>query len=369
MSILSCLRGNVTASDDKLISEVRAGRIKQFRGLYRRHYAAAFAYASSCVISSEDAALLTAEAFSRLFQYIRGAASADGHRKLGCFRRRLLEQVRITAVTFSSVGRCTPAPAFGSWVQQGSAWSLEDDGRLNEAFSVLSESSQCLLWHGVVDRESDVELASVTGIPVRSISESSTATRKRLWDLRVYLYQQRIDRPECRNAVVQLRPDGWAPPSVHEHMSECTGCRQILEALAESEAHVESFLPRAVLGWWPGASYVQHKRTVVVPQGDPPYLGTSRRRKGARAWAGHTLRTPGGAHRGPSGPRWRASGRLTAFLLGVVSGVVAASLGYALWALPVTSAASFLGPVGLPLPEGSPRLADGGRSTGLVTLR
>ncbi|MFG2194206.1 hypothetical protein [Streptomyces sp. NPDC048639] len=263
-------------SDAALTSAVRKGRVELFRYLYRRHYAAVQAYASQCMAGPVQAHEVTSFVFAQILQRIvSGESFADG-RHPGCLRRQLLDAVRTTAITHSQREEEALSPDFRAWVAAGSVWPWGEDGQLGLAYQRLAPTTQCLLWHALVDRDDASLTARVTGLAPGAVQAGSEEARGALREARMHLYLERMGPRHCADSVRRLALEGGSGPGTGRggahHPRACRGCHGALSDLARLDAQLDMQLPVRLLGWWPGEFYLRAKAAIQVPLSDPPFL-------------------------------------------------------------------------------------------------
>ncbi|MEU6083837.1 ATP-binding protein [Streptomyces sp. NPDC047108] len=284
-------------SDAALTSAVREGRVELFRYLYRRHYAAVQAYSSQCMTGPVQAHEVTSFVFAQLLQRIlSGESFADG-RHPGCLRRQLLDAVRTTAITHSQREEEALSQDFRAWVAAGSVWPWGEDGQLGLAFQRLAPTTQCLLWHSLVDRDDASLTARVTGLAPGSVQARSEEARSVLQDARTHLYLERMGPRHCADAIRQVASDGGRASGsgrggAHRphHSRACRRCHSALTDLARLDAQLDVQLPVRLLGWWPGEGYLRAKAAIPVPLSDPPFLARLLRHTESPAAGGRTAR-------------------------------------------------------------------------------
>ncbi|UQA97278.1 RNA polymerase sigma factor [Streptomyces halobius] len=321
-------------SDTAVIQAVRKGRAELFRHIYRRHYAAVQAYAAQCMPEPLHAHELTSYVFAQLLQrMLAGEPFVDG-RHVGCLRRQLLDSVRAAAIRHREYAELSPE--FRDWIAAGCQWPWDEDVQLGLAFPRLPTTTQCLIWHCVVDRDDPALTARITGLSRDALQDTYHKAKVMLRQARTDLYLERLGRPDCAEVVKQLalRPKAPLAKEITDHLDACPACLGVYKDLSELDARMEAQLPVRLLGWWPGENYLRAKAAIPVPTVDPPFLARllERGRSGAatqhprvhqtRAAASAGGRWSGGAapsHAGSS----RASVAVVGFLVGVATGLTA----------------------------------------------
>ncbi|WP_405594017.1 carbohydrate-binding protein [Streptomyces sp. NBC_01410] len=321
-------------SDAAVMIALRKGRIEFFRHLYRRHYAAVQAYASQCVRGPLHVQEVTSDVFAHLFQQMVSGESLIERRHPGCLRPQLLGKVRTTAINRWHRERDTLSPDFQAWVAAGSRWPWGEDGQLALAYERLPATTQCLLWHSVVERDDPVFTARITGLDHHAVPAACDQAMTALRQARADLYLERLERPDCRDVIERLtrRPEadpaeGWG------HLRACPACAAVYKDLSQLDEQLEAQLPVRLLGWWTGARYLRAKAAIPIPLGDPPFLARLLERGPADAPAEPSrVHRATAATRGSRGrnraaslqfpPRSRAAFAVAGFLVGVGAGVL-----------------------------------------------
>jgi hypothetical protein len=253
---------------------VRLGRTGLFRHIYQRHHAAVYAYALTCVPSPVYAFELSSQVFADLLQTTLSEQSPTRRRHSDCLRIQLLQAVRNAAVARSRHDQGLLAPGFRSWLETGAAWSLDDDGQLVLAYEHLTGADQCLVWHGVVERDDPESMSRITGLPAETVQDRSGAAVQALRRARTELYRMWVARTDCLTFVTAVgpRPGEKPNPESTEHLADCPACRAFHDDLIRIDSRVTAQLPSRLLGWWPMKEYRRTKETIQVPVMDPPFL-------------------------------------------------------------------------------------------------
>ncbi|WP_369393349.1 hypothetical protein AB5J72_41725 [Streptomyces sp. CG1] len=260
--------------DTALLRDVRNGSVGSMRPLYRRHYSAVYAYASTCAQAPLDAFELASTAFSELLQRLLAGQPVSGRGYNGCLRRELHSAVRSAAVARYSLRPESLAPGFKEWVASGASWPVDDDGDLATAFALLPESAQCLLWHSTIEQDDAASIARITGLRRNRLASLTRAAKTRLKQVRAELYLERREQPECRDALMPLlaEPSTGLHPEPNEHMLLCAGCQNVFQDIKRLNTYLERQLPARLLGWWPGRKYLRTKEITPTPLADPAFV-------------------------------------------------------------------------------------------------
>ncbi|MDQ0945232.1 hypothetical protein QFZ67_006937 [Streptomyces sp. V1I1] len=261
-------------SDAALIHAVRKGRVELFRHLYRRHYAAVKAYASQCLPGPLHAHEVTSQVFAQLLQRMVSGEGFVGQRHPGCLRPQLLGNVRTAAITRWHREREALSPDFRAWVAAGGRWPWGEDGQLALAFQRLPVTTQCLLWHSVVDRDDPASTARITGLALNAVKDWCDQARSALRQARTDLYLERLERQDCREVIKRLALRAEASPTeeVADHLRVCPACMGVYKDVSRLDGQLEAQLPVRLLGWWTGQDYLRAKAAIPVPLDDPPFL-------------------------------------------------------------------------------------------------
>lgn len=261
-------------SDAAVMIALRKGQTEFFRHLYRRHYAAVQAYASQCVRGPLHAQEVTSEVFAHLLQQMMSGESLIERRHPGCLRAQLLGKVRTAAINRWHRERDTLSRDFQAWVAAGSRWPWGEDGQLALAYERLPATTQCLLWHSVVERDDPAFTARITGLDHHAVSAACDQAMTALRQARADLYLERLERPDCRDVVKRLtqRPEADPTEGIRNHLRVCAACVTVYKDLSQLDQQLEAQLPVRLLGWWTGQQYLRAKAAIPVPLGDPPFL-------------------------------------------------------------------------------------------------
>jgi hypothetical protein len=326
-------------SDAALIIAVRNGQTELFRHLYRRHYAAVQAYAAQCVTGPLHAQEVTSGAFEYLLQRIVSGESFVERRHPGCLRPQLLGNVRTAAINRWHREHDTLSPDFRAWVAAGSRWPWGEDGQLALAYERLPATTQCLLWHSVVERDDPATMARITGLNLHAIPAARDQAISALRQARTDLYLERLQRPDCRDVIKRLTLQPEVPPveEITDHLRVCPACASFYKDVSRLDEQLEAQLPARMLGWWTGRQYLRAKAAIPVPLGDPPFLaqlldraralGPAKPSRVRRATAAGTPGSRGGRRRrraaSPLLPhRSPAVGTVAGFLVGIGVGML-----------------------------------------------
>ncbi|TXS43372.1 hypothetical protein EAO75_32145 [Streptomyces sp. uw30] len=329
-------------ADAALMLGARKGQLEFFRLLYRRHYSAVQAYASQCVAGPLAAQEVTSRVFEVLLQRMQAGEAFVERRHAGILRVQLLGHVRTTAIAYWHHEPESLRPDFRSWVEAGARWPWGEDGQLGVAFERLPSRTQCLLWHSLVEQDAPALTARITGLPSHAVRSSSDDARRALRQARTDLYLERLELPDCRDAIQRLAARQGAPPATNDaaHLLACAACMSVYEDLTQLDAQLEAQLPARLLGWWTGREYLRAKAAIPIPLDDPPFLArllrqpptdTSTEPTRARRAAPRTKRARGTGRRRASRlhslppvlvSHSRTAAAVTGFLMGIGTGLL-----------------------------------------------
>ncbi|MFF8018623.1 hypothetical protein [Streptomyces sp. NPDC007929] len=360
--------------DAELLRAVRAGQGPLFEVIHRRHGDAALAYALTCTPSVPVAKDLVASAFGYLRDQIVSPVPLEHGRHSGCVRLRLLESVRLAAVTRALRSPHSFLPEFTRWIRGGSMWPMLDDGQLALAYEQLPPMAQCLLWHGLAEGDDDSDIAAISGLYGDELARGLQRANLTLRQVRIDLYCERMENADCLQYLQSVTDFPGAPldPAVADHLGNCPRCFALYEDLVDLDARASRHLPLRLLGWWPVHEYQANKRQLRGPSFTLPKR--PRRRAASTAGtspAGAPAARSGGAgppaagrarHRKPSAYRrlMAPAKRRRAVALAVASGVLAGTALTVYW-VTGTNTDPDPGPAspGPSAPDGTPPPAEG----------
>ncbi|WP_405809975.1 hypothetical protein OG729_35070 [Streptomyces sp. NBC_00210] len=217
---------------------------------------------------------VTSQVFAQLLQRIVSGVGFVGQRHPDCLRPQLLGNVRTTAITRWHREREVLSPDFRAWVAAGGRWPWGEDGQLALAFQRLPSTTQCLLWHSVVDRDDPASTARITGLALHVVKDRCDEARSALRQARTDLYLERLERQDCREVIKQLPqgPEALSTGEVADHLRICPACMGVYKDVSRLDGQLEAQLPVRLLGWWTGQDYLRAKESIPAPLDDPPFL-------------------------------------------------------------------------------------------------
>ncbi|MBL1102127.1 hypothetical protein [Streptomyces coffeae] len=277
---------------------------------------------------------MTSHVFQQLLQRLLSGEPFVEARHPGCLRPQLLGNARTTAITRWHRERDTLSPDFHAWVAAGGRWPWGEDGQLALAFQRLPATTQCLLWHSMVERDDPALTARIAGLAPDAAPAACELAASALKQARTDLYLERLGRPGCKDAAKWLTSRPETPPAEEtaDHLRSCPACMSLYKDVTRLDKQLAAQLPVRLLGWWTGQHYLHAKAATPQPLGDTPLLATSpgRARAAAPAARSYTRRataTTTPRHRGKATaaslrrtrvPRpTRASVAVVGFLIGL----------------------------------------------------
>ncbi|MBG0850359.1 discoidin domain-containing protein [Streptomyces spinoverrucosus] len=331
------LRSVETLPDADLVERMR-GRVavampaaQEFR---RRHFPAVLAYARLCSRSSGAAAELAARAFTLAIRGIRRGINAPG-----AWRHRLLVLVQQSAVSWSSDSRRGQlAPGLVACIEAaGSPLRIRplrrpigtrpQDAAMLEAFHSLPERTRGVLWHALIEDESDAEVAVLLGVEASAVDMLRASAHKAIRRAYLNAHLKRNGSQTCgrfqRLIEAATEPgDLRRSLDLEQHMSVCSCCTLAVAQLFRVNQDPRGALADALLGWG-SAAYLATAPTHVRPECQTP------RSDAVTAPAAMTAALPAAAH-SPRLERRTAApvrrGRRVVSAVAVVAAVVAAGV-------------------------------------------
>ncbi|MBC6448431.1 sigma-70 family RNA polymerase sigma factor [Actinokineospora xionganensis] len=255
-------------SDAELIDSVRAGTVSAYGPLYERHVGAARNLARQLARSSAEADDLVSEAFAKVLDTLRQGRGPDS-----AFRAYLLTALRHTAYDktrrdkkvelsddVSQVSGVNPdavSVPFTDTAVAGLERSLAA-----QAFSMLPERWQAVLWHTEIEGQSPAQVAPLLGLTANGVSALAYRAREGLRQayLQVHLAETTADR--CRSTADRL--GSWVrgglskreTAQVEAHLDECERCRTLAAELSDINTGLRVSVAPLVLGLGATAGYL-----------------------------------------------------------------------------------------------------------------
>ncbi|WP_327663022.1 MULTISPECIES: ricin-type beta-trefoil lectin domain protein [unclassified Streptomyces] len=264
---------HATAPDHRLVALLRADTPTAYPALGElrdRHRHALLAYAQVCANDTDAARQLGAQAFARAAREV-----ARGLEPRGSWRHHALLLVHRTAVEWAADerrGRLSP----GLLGTLGSPDAPRAPAALLSAFHTLPARTQTLLWHSVVDGDSDAATGIAIGTSARDVAQARGAALDALRGACLAARVARAQDTHCRGyqrlieeATRPGRPRNTA--DLDAHLARCPSCTAAyleLTALRDDprRALAEGLLP------WGGTDYLL---TEAPPTAPPPAPATA----------------------------------------------------------------------------------------------
>ncbi|MBL1087571.1 sigma-70 family RNA polymerase sigma factor [Streptomyces actinomycinicus] len=255
-------------SDAELTARVRTSAADaELSELYRRHRVAVSSYARTCCREWHTAEELTAEAFTRTIQAVRG-----GHGPEQAWRPYLLAVVRRVAADWSATSRRTDlSPDFENWLTEVPGCDpvetgeerllrLEDGNLVLQAFRSLPERWQGVLWHTLVEGESTAEVGALLGLSPSGVASLAARAREGLREAYLAVIAGFGTEGECLHysglLAAAVRGTGRrTSKSLQRHLAGCERCTRAMADLRRLNTQLPSALTAGVL-LWGGAAYV-----------------------------------------------------------------------------------------------------------------
>ncbi|MGH3861136.1 sigma-70 family RNA polymerase sigma factor, partial [Actinokineospora sp.] len=255
-------------SDAELIDSVRTGTVSAYGSLYERHVGAARNLARQLARSSAEADDLVSEAFAKVLDTLRQGRGPDS-----AFRAYLLTALRHTAYDktrrdkkvelsddvsqVSGVNPDSVSVPFTDTAVAGLERSLAA-----QAFSMLPERWQAVLWHTEIEGQSPAQVAPLLGLTANGVSALAYRAREGLRQayLQVHLAETTADR--CRSTADRL--GSWVrgglskreTAQVEAHLDECERCRTLAAELSDINTGLRVNVAPLVLGLGATAGYL-----------------------------------------------------------------------------------------------------------------
>ncbi|WP_425832919.1 ricin-type beta-trefoil lectin domain protein [Streptomyces fractus] len=341
---------HATAPDHRLVALLRADAPTAYPALGElrgRHRHALLAYARVCAHDTDAARQLGAQAFARAAREV-----ARGVEPSGSWRHHALLLVHRTATEWAAdERRARLAP--GLLGALGSPDAQRAPALLS-AFHALPSRTQTLLWHSVVDGDSDAATGIATGTPARDVAQARAAALDALRGACLAARVARAQGTHCRGygrlieeATRPGRPRSTADLDAHfARCPSCTAAYLELTALRDDprRALAEGLLP------WGGTDYLLTEAPATAPAPVPPEAAAPRHRAKPAPGAG-----AGAAGRRPARRARRKAPRRHAVVRATPMGFALASAAVGVALVPLLI---------LTLTEGRPDLSAVGQGMG-----
>lgn len=263
---------HATAPDHRLVALLRADTPTAYPALGElrdRHRHALLAYARVCANDTDAARQLGAQAFARAAREV-----ARGVEPRGSWRHHALLLVHRTAAEWATdERRARLSPSLPATLGARDREAPRAPAALLSAFHTLPPRTQTLLWHSVVDGDSDAATGIVTGMPARDVAQARGAALDALRDACLAARVARAQGTHCRGygrlieeATRPGRPRNTA--ALDAHLARCPSCTAAyleLTALRDDprRALAEGLLP------WGGTDYLLTEAPPTAPSPAP----------------------------------------------------------------------------------------------------
>lgn len=220
------------SADAALIELTRAGDMDAFDALYRRHVDDAAKVARIVTNNSDEADDVVAEAFTRLLDRLRAGGGPEG--EVTPYLRTIIRRLAIDRHrTSRRFGQPEDPTALAVLPTADDPMArVTDRNTMRQAFDMLPERWQQVLWQTEIEGHSPASLAQALGSTPNSVAALAYRAREGLRQafLSVNLSS---DIPEgCRNHAPKIAAyvRDTLPPAttaeMSEHLSSCSYCRE-----------------------------------------------------------------------------------------------------------------------------------------------
>ncbi|MER5440997.1 RICIN domain-containing protein [Streptomyces sp. NPDC002790] len=241
---------HATAPDHRLVALLRADAPAAYQALGElrgRHRHALLAYARVCANDPDSARQLGAQAFARAAREV-----ARGVEPRGSWRHHALLLVHRTAAEWAAdERRALLAPGLLGALGRPDAHRAP---ALLSAFHTLAPHAQTLLWHSVVDGDSDAATGIAIAVPARDVAQARGAALDALRDACLAARVARAQGTHCRGygrlieeATRPGRPRGTA--DLDSHLARCPSCTAAYLALTALRDDPRRALAEGLLPW------------------------------------------------------------------------------------------------------------------------
>lgn len=157
---------------------------------------------------------------------------------------------------------------------------------LADGFAALPAHSRTVLWHTLVEEETDVEVSLYTGERPADIPRLAGRARESFREACLRVYLERDADDECRGFgrildVAARREDARQNEGLDAHLAQCPGCAIVLAGLIDLEKRPRLLVAEALLGW-AGEAYLSDPPS-SGREAPLPAIGTDTPREGADA--------------------------------------------------------------------------------------
>ncbi len=251
----------LTASDEALIEQTRAGDQRAFAELWRRHYRSGARVARQFT-SSVDADDLVAEAYTRIYQRVLAGGGPTG-----AFRPYLYTTIRNLASTWGAASRDVQVDDIADFedpttVDDPAAVAL-DKTLTAHAFRGLPERWQSVLWYTEVEGMDPHEVAPILGMTANGVAALSYRAREGLrkaW-LQAHINDESASG-ECRWTISRIGEHARRglgsrdAERIASHLDTCAKCTIISEEVDEVGSRLAMVMIPLILGGIVGGAFL-----------------------------------------------------------------------------------------------------------------
>jgi len=247
-------REDVDPPDRELIDRVRDGDLQAYDPLYRRHERSALVHARHWARTEASAQDLRAEAFTRVLYAIR-----NGNGPTEAFRPYLLTTMRHVARDWAESDKRVnlvadladleaPEPAADPVI------AALERSLAGQAFMVLPEQWQTVLWHTEVEGEGPAQLAPVLGLEASAVAALAYRAREGLKQAYLQAHITEIASESCRPHAEKLgkhvrrKLGARDKGKVENHLRHCAECAGLFAMLKYINDHIAVLIGPAVVG-------------------------------------------------------------------------------------------------------------------------
>lgn len=251
----------LTASDEMLIDQTRAGDQRAFAELWRRHYRSGARVARQFT-SSIDADDLVSEAYTRIYQRVLAGGGPTG-----AFRPYLYTTIRNLASTWGAASRDVQVDDIAefedpSTIEDPAALAL-DKTLTARAFRSLPDRWQSVLWYTEVEGMDPHEVAPLLGMTANGVAALSYRARE---GLRKAWLQAHINDAsasgECQWTISRIGEHARHSLTARDterldfHLAACAKCAIISEEVDEVGSRLAMVMIPILLGGVVGGTFL-----------------------------------------------------------------------------------------------------------------
>lgn len=247
-------KADAEVSDGDLIALVRGGDTAAFDGLYERHISIASTVARRNVDNPSDAEDVVSEAFQSVLQSLVAGKGPDNF-----FRAYLLSTVtRLSHHRNRKAGRTLPSGDDSSLDhavgEPDAVVKAFESHAVAQAFRMLPERWQAVLWYLDVERMKPAAAAPLLGLSANAVSALALRAREGLRRQYLQCHVSGERDAECVEYVAKLGSfirgglSGPAARKVRSHLDGCAKCTAVLAELKDVEGSMKAVLLPLVTG-------------------------------------------------------------------------------------------------------------------------